>query len=181
GQLTDLADLMEAPAYDTGGATFAESLVPRTQGKAVFSGGQRAHSLATTDNGLWNNQNWMDGKGYAYPTTRGECMALCEEIKGQGETAPFTYQGVHAQYMELLMHQMIGKQGGNQVLVDIDNLVPDAWRHPAVVETAASLRMLYDNGYIMEGTEALTHTEAQAAWLQGDAAFIPCGTWLENE
>ncbi len=181
GQLADLADLMEAPAYDTEGATFAESLVPGTQDNGVFSGVQRVLFLSTTVYGLWYNQSWMDEKGYTYPTTWDEFMALCEEIKGAGETAPFTYQGVHAQYMELLMHQMIGKRGGTEVLVAIDNLEPDAWRHPAVVDSAAALRMLYDNDYIMEGTEALTHTEAQAAWLQGDAAFIPCGTWLENE
>ena len=33
----------------------------------------------------------------------------------------------------------------------------------------------------MEGTAGLTHTESQAEWLNGKAAFIPCGTWLENE
>ena len=33
----------------------------------------------------------------------------------------------------------------------------------------------------MPGTEGLTHTESQTAWLQGKAAFIPCGNWLENE
>ena len=33
----------------------------------------------------------------------------------------------------------------------------------------------------MQGTEGLTHTEAQAEWLQGNALFIPSGSWLENE
>jgi N-acetylglucosamine transport system substrate-binding protein len=33
----------------------------------------------------------------------------------------------------------------------------------------------------MPGTEALNHTESQTEWLKGKAAFIPCGTWLENE
>jgi N-acetylglucosamine transport system substrate-binding protein len=33
----------------------------------------------------------------------------------------------------------------------------------------------------MEGTEGLNHTESQAEWLKGNAAFIPCGIWLENE
>ena len=41
--------------------------------------------------------------------------------------------------------------------------------------------MLAENGYIMEGTEGLNHTESQAEWLKGNAAFIPCGIWLENE
>ena len=43
------------------------------------------------------------------------------------------------------------------------------------------MKALHDNGYIMEGTPGLTHTESQAEWLQKKAAFIPCGTWLENE
>ena len=43
------------------------------------------------------------------------------------------------------------------------------------------MKQLPDNGYIMDGTEGLTHTESQAEWLQNKAAFLPCGTWLENE
>ena len=33
----------------------------------------------------------------------------------------------------------------------------------------------------MEGCIGLTHTEAQIAWLQGDAFLMPNGTWLEGE
>jgi N-acetylglucosamine transport system substrate-binding protein len=40
---------------------------------------------------------------------------------------------------------------------------------------------LTENDYIFEGVEGLNHTESQAEWLKGKAAFIPCGTWLENE
>jgi len=50
-----------------------------------------------------------------------------------------------------------------------------------VAQVLELFKRLYDDGFIMEGTEALSHTESQAAWLQGNAAFIPCGTWLENE
>jgi len=34
---------------------------------------------------------------------------------------------------------------------------------------------------MLEGSEALSHTESQAEWLQGKAVFIPNGNWLENE
>ncbi len=34
---------------------------------------------------------------------------------------------------------------------------------------------------MLPGTEGLTHIESQTAWNQGKAAFIPCGSWLENE
>jgi N-acetylglucosamine transport system substrate-binding protein len=33
----------------------------------------------------------------------------------------------------------------------------------------------------MAGSEALSHTESQNAWCKGQAAFIPCGSWLEGE
>lgn len=68
-----------------------------------------------------------------------------------------------------------------EALIKIDNLEPDAWKQPAVADVLNAFKMLADNGYILEGTEALSHTEAQAEWLQHRAAFIPCGTWLENE
>ena len=43
------------------------------------------------------------------------------------------------------------------------------------------LYQLYDKGYILPGTAGLTHTESQTEWLKGNATFIPCGNWLENE
>jgi N-acetylglucosamine transport system substrate-binding protein len=33
----------------------------------------------------------------------------------------------------------------------------------------------------MQGTEGLDHIQSQTAWNQGKAAFIPSGSWLENE
>ena len=41
--------------------------------------------------------------------------------------------------------------------------------------------MLVDKGYMLPGTEGLTHIQSQTLWNQGKAAVIPCGSWLENE
>jgi N-acetylglucosamine transport system substrate-binding protein len=49
------------------------------------------------------------------------------------------------------------------------------------VQAATAFAELAGKGYIMSGSEALSHTEAQAAWCQNKAAFIPCGSWLESE
>jgi N-acetylglucosamine transport system substrate-binding protein len=180
GQLADLADLMEAPAYDTEGATFADTLVPGSQETGVYNGQQNVLLYALTVYGIWYNQAWMDEQGYTYPTTWDEMMSLCQEIRDQG-VAPWTYQGQYPQYMRLLFDAMVAKHGGIETLINIDNLEPDAWKQEAVFDTLTALRQLYDNGFIMDGTEALSHTESQAAWLEGQAIFIPCGTWLENE
>lgn len=180
GQLADLADLMAAPAYDTEGATFAETLVPASQVNGVYDGVQRVLSYALTVYGIWYNQTWFDEQGYTYPETWEDMMALCAEIKEAG-VAPWTYQGQYPQYMRFLMNEMVAKHGGMEAIVAIDNLQPDAWKQDAVRVSLEALRSLYDNDYILEGTEALSHTDSQAQWLLGRAAFIPSGTWLENE
>src|SRR5688500_7288900 len=97
GQLADLAPLMAAPAYDTEGATFADTLVPGSQLTGVYDGKQLYLNWALTVIGLWYSQSWMESNGYTYPTTWNDFIALCEEIKGAG-VAPFVTTGVHPQY-----------------------------------------------------------------------------------
>jgi N-acetylglucosamine transport system substrate-binding protein len=36
-------------------------------------------------------------------------------------------------------------------------------------------------GYMLPGTEGLDHIQSQTRWNEHKAAFIPCGSWLENE
>jgi N-acetylglucosamine transport system substrate-binding protein len=83
--------------------------------------------------------------------------------------------------MMMVLNQMVYKTGGLDAIKAIDNLEPNAWKQPAVQSAANALYQLAAKDYIMPGTEGLTHTESQTAWLQGKAAFIPCGNWLENE
>jgi hypothetical protein len=47
--------------------------------------------------------------------------------------------------------------------------------------TLEALLEVKQKGYIMQGTEGLDHIQSQTAWNQGKAAFIPSGSWLENE
>ena len=180
-QLADLAPLMAAPALDTPGKTFAETLFPNSQADGVFNGRQLYLNIAYTVSGIWHSQSLFEDKGWEYPTTWAGMLDLCETIKSDG-IAPWTYQGKFPQYMVFgcLMH-LIHKTGGIQAIKDIDNLVDDAWKSDAVLQAVSMMHQLADLGYIMPGTEGLTHTESQAEWLQGNAAFIPCGTWLENE
>ena len=180
-QLADLAPLMAAPALDTPGKTFAETLFPNSQADGVFNGRQLYLNIAYTVSGIWHSQSLFEDKGWDYPMTWTGMLDLCETIKSDG-IAPWTYQGKFPQYMVFgcLMH-LIHKTGGIQAIKDIDNLVDDAWKSDAVLQAVSMMHQLADLGYIMPGTEGLTHTESQAEWLQGNAAFIPCGTWLENE
>jgi N-acetylglucosamine transport system substrate-binding protein len=180
-QLADLAPLMAAPSLDTPGKTFGETLFPGSQDTGVFDGKQLFLNIAFTVAGIWHSKSLFEEKGWAYPTTWEEMLATCEAIKTDG-MAPWTYQGLYPQYMVFgVLDPLIYKVGGLQAIVDLDNLVDGAWTSDPVLEAVTMISQLAENDYILAGTEGLTHTESQAEWLQGNAAFIPCGTWLENE
>src|SRR6266545_3000104 len=51
----------------------------------------------------------------------------------------------------------------------------------AIKEAATRLYELKQKGFILKGTEGMDHIQAQTAWCKGKAAFVPCGSWLENE
>lgn len=180
GQLTDLAPLMAAEAYGQPGVTFADSLDAGTQSEGVYDGVQYVLNYVYNMNGIWHDAALFEANGWTYPTTWDEMFALCDTIKAAG-IAPWTYQGQYPQYMRTVFNEVLYKVGGWDAILKLDNLAEDAWTQPGVKTVLDIFQKLYDGGYIMEGTEALSHTESQAAWLQGKAAFIPCGTWLENE
>ena len=180
GQLTDLAPLMEAEAFGQPGVTFADSLDAGTQAEGVYDGVQHVLNYVYNMNGIWHNAALFEENGWEYPTTWDDMFALCQTIKDAG-IAPWTYQGQYPQYMRTVFNEVLYKRAGWEAILKLDNLEEDAWTQPAVAEVLEIMKRLYDDGFIMDGTEALSHTESQAAWLQGQAAFIPCGTWLENE
>jgi N-acetylglucosamine transport system substrate-binding protein len=180
GQLADLADLMAAPSYDTEGKTFAETLVPGSQDTGVYDGKQLNLNWALTVIGVWYNQALFDEKGWTYPETWDDMMAMTEEIKAAG-MAPWVTTGVHPQYMRgFVFDQMLYKHDP-QALIDIDNLVADAWKSQAVTDVATAIAQLAENDNILKGWDGLDHVQSQNEWLQGKGVFLPCGTWLENE
>ncbi|HEY3290766.1 MAG TPA: N-acetylglucosamine/diacetylchitobiose ABC transporter substrate-binding protein [Anaerolineae bacterium] len=183
GQLLDLSALFEAPALDTPGKKFKDTLFPGSQSAgAVFNGKQYGVNVAYTVSGIWWSKTLADKNGWKYPETWDDMLAFCEQIKKDGKYAPWTYQGKYPYYMwGIVWQQLLYKAGGNDVVLKIDNLEPNAWKDPAVLRATEQMFALWDKGYIMPGTAGLTHTESQAEWLKNKAVFIPCGTWLENE
>jgi N-acetylglucosamine transport system substrate-binding protein len=181
GQLADLTDLMEAPAYGQEGVTFAESLVPGSQLEGIFDGSQYLLNYVFSVYGIWYNQTLFDEMGWEYPQTWDEMLEMCEMISTETDMAPWTYQGLYPYYIRAVNDQLVYKNGGWDAILKLDNLEEDAWTQEPVVNAMTELQKLYTEGYILDGTEGLTHTESQTFWLEGEAVFLPCGGWLENE
>ena len=75
----------------------------------------------------------------------------------------------------------IQKLGGPEQGKAIDNLEDGAWKTEAVKTVVGRIEEFVKKGWVLPGSEGLSHLQSQQAWLDGKAAFIPCGTWLESE
>ncbi|MCQ8193266.1 N-acetylglucosamine/diacetylchitobiose ABC transporter substrate-binding protein [Streptomyces rugosispiralis] len=180
-QLTDLTPLLDAPSLDDPNKTVRETLRPGVVEMGQFDG-KPVWILyyAYTVYGVWYSKSNLAKLDAEYPETWDDMLKVCEKAKKKG-IAGWTYPGKFPYYLPFSLYPFIAKIGGREVLDSIDNLEPNAWKHPAVKAAFEAYYELYKKGYILKGTPGLTHIESQTAWNQGKALFIPNGSWVENE
>lgn len=180
GQLADLTSLFEAASFDDPSKKVKDTLLAGTIDSGVLAGKPYQLNYVSTAYGLWYDKKLFDSKGWKPAKTWDEFKGLLDKIKTGGVNA-FAYAGKNAPYY---MYWMIlisaAKIGGNQVLIDIDNLESNAWKNDAVLKSATAWaevgKLFMDKSY-----EGLIHTEAQLKQNQGQLALYPSGSWLENE
>ncbi|MEE6261782.1 N-acetylglucosamine/diacetylchitobiose ABC transporter substrate-binding protein [Plantactinospora sonchi] len=179
-KLTDLGELLDAPALDDPTKTVRQTLLPGVVEDGTLDGRVQTLNFTYTVWGLWYSRPLFARHGWTWPTTWDEMLALCEQIKKAG-LAPWTYQGKYPEYLNDPLLAMAAKAGGPELVKAVDNLEPGAWRQAPLVDAATAIHELAGRGHLLSGSDALSHTEAQAAWSQGKVAIIPCGSWLEAE
>jgi len=179
-KLTDLSDLLDAPSLTDPAVKVRDTLLPGVVDDGTFDGSPQTLNYTYTVWGLWYSKPLFAQHGWAYPATWDAMLTLCEEIRKAGP-APWTYQGKYPEYINDPLLSMAARTGGTDLVKAVDNLQPGAWEDDALREVAEAFAELAGKGHIMARSEAVSHTEAQAAWCQGKAAFIPCGSWLESE
>ncbi|MFE7777238.1 N-acetylglucosamine/diacetylchitobiose ABC transporter substrate-binding protein [Streptomyces sp. NPDC057445] len=180
-QLADLTPLLDAPSVDDPNKKIRDTLRPGIVEMGQFDGDPVwIFYYAYTVYGVWYSQTALDKLDAQYPETWDEMLALCEKAKKKG-IAGWTYAGKHPYYIPFSLYPFIAKIGGVEVLDAIDNLEPNAWKHPAVKAAFEAYYELYKKGYILKGTPGLDHIQSQTAWTKGKALFIPNGSWVENE
>lgn len=180
GQLLDLTELLEAPSYDDPNVTVGETLTDGVVQSGTYEGKLLELRFVNTAYGLWYSQSLFEEHGWELPTTWNDFIALGEEAKAEG-LALFAYPGQVPSYVADVLVAHIGKQGGIEALKALDNLEAGAWESDVVVDAFAALAELNEKDLILEGSEALSHTEAQTEFVLGKALFYPTGSWLENE
>jgi N-acetylglucosamine transport system substrate-binding protein len=180
-QLSDLTPLLDAASVDDPSKKVRDTLRPGIVEMGQFDGDPVwIMYYAYTVYGVWYSQKALDSLDATYPETWDDMLAVCAKAKKKG-MAGWTYAGKHPYYIPFSLYPMIAKVGGPEVLDAIDNLEPNAWKHPAVKACFEAYYELFKKGYILKGTPGLDHIQSQTAWTEGKALFIPNGSWVENE
>lgn len=180
GHLQDLEPLWNAPSVDDPAVLVKDTVLATAPGVGVVEGKQYLLPYVSSTFGLWYDSELFAKEGWTAPKTFEEFKAVAEKIKAKGIT-PFAYAGKNASYYAYWMILIsAAKVGGNEVLINIDNLEDGAWTNDAVKQSAAAWAEI-NTKYGDKSNEGLIHTEVQAAQNKGKIAFYPSGSWLENE
>jgi N-acetylglucosamine transport system substrate-binding protein len=180
GQLTNLTPLLDAPYIDDPSKKIRDVLQPGTIDVGNIGGEFVTLQYIYTVWGLWYSGKLFKQHGWTEPKTWKDFISLSGEIKKAG-IAPFAHQGKYPYYINVAIMDLIAKNGGLDLQKRIDAFDPTAWDDPAVKAGIEAIYEIVDKDLLLPGTNGLTHIESQTKWNQYKAAFIPCGSWLENE
>ncbi|MEV3985228.1 N-acetylglucosamine/diacetylchitobiose ABC transporter substrate-binding protein [Nonomuraea sp. NPDC049758] len=180
GQLQDLTALLDAPSWDDPAVKVRDTIDQSVIDIGTYDGKFSVLGYVNYIHGIWYSQKVFRDNGWEIPKTWDEFVKLCETIKKSGKMAPFTYAGKFPQYLYEPLLTMAAKIGGNEVLVNIDNLEDGAWTTEAM-KSAATAWAEVGAKFLMEGTTGLDHVQTQTAQNKYKVAMLPSGSWLENE
>ncbi|MER5468326.1 N-acetylglucosamine/diacetylchitobiose ABC transporter substrate-binding protein [Streptomyces sp. NPDC002935] len=181
GQLLDLAAVLDAPSIDDPSKKVRDTLIPGTLDPGLQGGKVVSLNYIYTVWGLWYSGKLFKEKGWEVPKTWDDFLAICKDAKSQG-IGGLAHQGKYPYYINVAIMDLIAKKGGLDAMKAIDNLDPKAFVGSDAAQAAVeAIYEIVEKGYLMPGTNGLTHTESQTRWNQYKAAFITCGSWLENE
>ncbi|MCX4716648.1 N-acetylglucosamine/diacetylchitobiose ABC transporter substrate-binding protein [Streptomyces virginiae] len=180
-QLADLTAVLDSPSLDDPTKKVRDTLVEGAYEQGLQGGKFVVLKYVYAVFGFWYSGKLFKEKGWAPPKTWDEFLAVCAKAKEAG-IGGLAHQGKFPYYINVVIMDLIAKKGGLDAMKAIDNLEPNAFEgNPAALAAVEAVYEVVEKGLLMPGTNGLTHTESQTAWNQYKAAFIPSGSWLENE
>lgn len=139
--------------------------------------------------GIVYNEGMFKQFGWEVPKTVAELEALCTKIKSDSADtiAPFAWSGSTSGYWDFLTFQwwaqIEGEAGWNEFWkFETPNVYKQNGRYKALEE----FQNLIDKGdgspkNSISGASGKKFMEAQMSFINGEAAMMPNGCWLENE
>ncbi|QTH40647.1 extracellular solute-binding protein [Cohnella sp. LGH] len=180
GMLADLSDIYNGDSLD--GGKFKDSM--NVEAQKFAEGKDKIYAFPWSDGllGMVYNAGMFEENGWEVPKTWKDFAQLADKMKEKG-IAPIVYPGkIPGGYMTFMVTPMILQAGGFDYLNELLKMEsPEPLNNPAKKQALEQYEALFKNGWVLKGSEAVNHTEAQMLFLSGKAAMIPNGHWLENE
>jgi N-acetylglucosamine transport system substrate-binding protein len=181
GQLADLAPLLDAPSIDDPNKKVRDTILPDAIPVGTYDDKLLVLNYVLSTYGVWYSQSAFAKNGWKMPTMWSDFVAFCDELKKAG-MSPMCYGGQNAtSYIYEMMLSMAAKAGGPDVVKNIDNLEPNAFKQDAVKNAAAAIEELARKQGFLQGSPGLTHTQAQTEFVNGKVGLYASGSWLDNE
>ena len=178
GKLCSFTEALNGPAYrvDT---PWRDLFMPGTLDMYTSNGEVYALPSAFSAWACWYDNRMFREHGWTVPKTWSEFDDLCKQIRAAG-IAPIAFQGKYPTYGWNTFISLVQRCGGLTAINRMNALEPGAFTHPDVVQAARMVQEMAVNNF-QKGAMAMTHTESQLQFVNGQAALIWCGIWLENE
>ena len=181
--LLDISDVFDLPAYGKDiplrdmlvhGILTTAKCAPYGDGKVYLA------PFNTSPLGLIYNKTLFETNGWELPVTWDDFFALGDKAKEQG-IALFTYQGIYPSYLESIVYPAIASHVGVEGLQKVMSFEEGSFNNPEVLAVLENIAKIGAEGYLMEGTVALNHTQSQTDMMMDKALFITNGLWMEGE
>ena len=182
GYLEPLDDLYTAEVEE--GVTLEEKLID----EVVEFGriGESFYALPWNDGvtGLVYNSKMFTEKGWEVPTTVDELIALADQIKTEGAgVKPFTWPGQYSAYWNFVVYGWWAQYEGLAGMQEFFAFeTPEVYQQQGKLKALQAFETLIgDQSNSTAGVNGLIHTQAQMQFINGFAAMIPNGIWIESE
>ena len=194
-ELLDLTDVFNDIVLDRPGTRLRDIIIPGMLESTKYSpyddGKIYMAPFSVGPMGMVYNRTLFQQKGWKLPSTWDEFFALENELRkpenyvnigGQMvKRSLFTYQGIYGAYLESVFWPALASTAGLNAINDITSYRDGSFRRQEVRDLVSTFVRIGTQGYLMEGTVALNHTQSQTDMMLGKALFIPNGTWMEGE
>ena len=126
------------------------------------------------------NKTLFEENGWETPVTWDDFFELGEKAKEKG-IALFTYQGIYPGYLESMLWPALASATGIDNMKAIASYTPGSLSSDEALKVFQNMAKIGTDGYLMDGTVALNHTQSQTDMMMNKALFIPNGNWMEGE
>ncbi len=178
--VADISDVFEGELADK----MLDGILDGTAAQPYGDGKIYLAPIFYTQTGFWYNATLVgEGKQYALPTTWDEFFALGQQAKADGH-ALFTYP--QSGYFDATIYAMLAQAGGIDFYNNALSYDANTWTSEEGRKVLDTVAQLVSSDNIFADTVSNANTDGgfkinQQAVIDGDALFMPNGSWVVGE